>query len=189
MSGGTVIARRHEEMVRGQAERLFPLLHAMMEEAGVGWRDLDALAVGTGPGNFTGLRVAVAAARGLALSTGLPAFGVDGFATRAEGTVGPALTCIAAPRGAVHARRMGPGLDDAVETATPDQAREIARTESLVLIGEALGAPPAYPLAEAIGRAAHRRHAAGEVPARPAPFYVRPPDAAPSRDAAPTLLP
>jgi hypothetical protein len=89
----------------------------------------------------------------------------------------------------VHVRRVGPGLDPEVRTVNPDQARELARAEGLVLVGEAVGAPPPLPLGEAIARFALRRHAAGEVPARPAPFYVRPPDAAPARQAAPTLLP
>jgi tRNA threonylcarbamoyl adenosine modification protein YeaZ len=169
VSGDTVLARRHEEMNRGQAERLFPLLEEMLGEAGTGWRDLRALAVGTGPGNFTGLRVAVAAARGLALATGLPAFGVDGFAARAEGAPGPSLVCIAAPRGAVHVRRIGGDPDDAVATMTVDEACALAGSEGLRLVGEAVGAPPALPLAEAIARVARRRLAAGETPARPAP--------------------
>src|SRR5690606_33266093 len=98
LSGGTILAARHEEMLRGQAERLMPMLEEMLAAQGIGWRDVAAFAVGTGPGNFTGLRVAVAAARGLALSTGRPAFGVDGFAARAEGAPRPALVAIAAPR-------------------------------------------------------------------------------------------
>jgi N6-L-threonylcarbamoyladenine synthase len=189
VSGDAVLARCHEEMVRGQAERLFPLLLDLLGEAGVGWGDLAALAVGTGPGNFPGLRVAVAAARGLALSTGLPAFGVDGFAARAEGAPRPALVCIAAPRGAVLVRRVGGDPDSAVTTMTIDQARALALRESLQLVGEAVGAQPALPLVEAIARVTRRRHAAGETPARPAPFYVRPPDAAPARHEAPKVLP
>ena len=108
LSGSSVLALRHEEMTRGQAERLMPLLLELLAEAGAGWRDLAALAVGTGPGNFTGLRISVAAARGVALSTGLPAFGVDGFAARAEGGPSPVLACVSAPRGALHAMRLGP---------------------------------------------------------------------------------
>lgn len=65
--GGRILAARVEAMDRGQAERLLPLLEDLLSEAGFGWPDLDGLAVVTGPGNFTGLRIAVAAARGLAL--------------------------------------------------------------------------------------------------------------------------
>ena len=79
VSGGRVLAARDEAMDRGQAERLLPMLEAMLAEAGVGWAALDGLAVCTGPGNFTGLRIAVAAVRGLALALGVPAVGVTAF--------------------------------------------------------------------------------------------------------------
>ena len=54
-------------MEKGQAERLMPMLAEMLAEAGVGFGDLARIGVGTGPGNFTGVRISVAAARGLAL--------------------------------------------------------------------------------------------------------------------------
>ncbi|PJE34371.1 tRNA (adenosine(37)-N6)-threonylcarbamoyltransferase complex dimerization subunit type 1 TsaB, partial [Pseudooceanicola lipolyticus] len=67
LSGDRLLASHAEAMSRGQAERLLPLLEDMLDRAGLGWRDLDAIGVGTGPGNFTGIRIAVSAARGLAL--------------------------------------------------------------------------------------------------------------------------
>ena len=66
MVSGAVSIARNEEMAKGQAERLLPLLEGVLAEAGVSWHALDAIAVGTGPGNFTGIRLSVAAARGLA---------------------------------------------------------------------------------------------------------------------------
>jgi tRNA threonylcarbamoyl adenosine modification protein YeaZ len=63
-------------MVRGHAEKLMPLVDAVMKEAGATFASLDRIAVTTGPGSFTGLRVGIAAARGIALSTGKPAIGV-----------------------------------------------------------------------------------------------------------------
>jgi tRNA threonylcarbamoyladenosine biosynthesis protein TsaB len=189
MSGDSLVAGRREEMSRGQAERLFPMLGEILDDRGIDWQALDAIAVGTGPGNFTGLRVAIAAARGLALSTGLPAIGIDGFLARVVGAQRPALVCIAAPRGMLHVRRFGPGLDHHVETVAEGAARNIASDEGLTLVGDAVGVPPALPLVEAIGRVAHRKLRAGDPPARPTPFYVRPADAAPGRSASPTLLP
>ncbi|MGH6815530.1 MAG: tRNA (adenosine(37)-N6)-threonylcarbamoyltransferase complex dimerization subunit type 1 TsaB [Hyphomicrobiaceae bacterium] len=59
----------------GQAERLIPMLHAAMTSANFGFKDLDVLAVTVGPGTFTGVRVGVAAAKGLALSTGVKVAG------------------------------------------------------------------------------------------------------------------
>ena len=70
--GDRVLAHGFEAMERGQAERLLPMIEALLAEAGVGWGDLDGIGVCTGPGNFTGLRVAVAAARGLALALAHP---------------------------------------------------------------------------------------------------------------------
>lgn len=78
---GQIVASRYEEMPRGQAERLFPMLDEVMGEIGAVWEELDAIGVGIGPGNFTGIRIAVSAARGLALSLGKPAIGVSTFET------------------------------------------------------------------------------------------------------------
>ncbi len=61
---------------RGHAERLLPVLEEVLAEAGTGFADLDALAVTVGPGTFTGLRVGLAAARGIALARKLPCVGV-----------------------------------------------------------------------------------------------------------------
>ncbi|MDN5569153.1 MAG: tRNA (adenosine(37)-N6)-threonylcarbamoyltransferase complex dimerization subunit type 1 TsaB, partial [Paracoccus sp. (in: a-proteobacteria)] len=77
LRGSDVLVARHEDMTKGQAERLISLLEEVLAEAGVSWKDLSALGVGTGPGNFTGIRIAVAAARGLALALKIPAIGIS----------------------------------------------------------------------------------------------------------------
>jgi tRNA threonylcarbamoyladenosine biosynthesis protein TsaB len=82
--GGAVLAHRFRSMARGQAEVLMPMLRDAMAEAAVGFAALDLLAVTVGPGSFTGIRVGLAAARGLALATGLPAVGVTAFAAVAD---------------------------------------------------------------------------------------------------------
>ena len=60
-------------MPRGQAERLMSLLNELLEEASLDWSDIGKIGVCTGPGNFTGIRIAVSAARGLALGLEIPA--------------------------------------------------------------------------------------------------------------------
>lgn len=75
-SNGKVVARRGEAMRRGQAERLVPMIDSVMAEAGLRYGDLDAVAVTTGPGGFTGVRLGLATARGLALALGVPVIGV-----------------------------------------------------------------------------------------------------------------
>ena len=76
MGDGAIIAARHEEMLRGHAEALLPMVEAVMAEADVAYGALDLIATTIGPGAFTGLRVGLAAARGLALAGGLPIIGV-----------------------------------------------------------------------------------------------------------------
>jgi len=92
--GGAVLAARREPMERGHGERLLPLLKAVMAEAGLGFDALDAIAVAVGPGRFTGLRIGVAAARGLALATGKPAIGIGSFEAAAAAVEEPERSSI-----------------------------------------------------------------------------------------------
>ncbi len=70
--GGDLIAEEiYEEIGSGHAERLFPMIDEVLTKAGIGVADLQRIAVTTGPGNFTGVRIGLAAARGLALARGL----------------------------------------------------------------------------------------------------------------------
>ncbi len=85
LSDGRVIARRFEAMARGQSEALMPMLRDTMAAAGLRFSDLDALAVTVGPGAYTGVRIGLAAARGMALAGGLPLVGVTTFDAVARG--------------------------------------------------------------------------------------------------------
>lgn len=75
-AAATILARARERIGRGHAERLMPMIEAALAEAGVGFNKLKRIAVTTGPGSFTGVRIGVAAARGLALALDIPAVGV-----------------------------------------------------------------------------------------------------------------
>ncbi|WP_299984538.1 tRNA (adenosine(37)-N6)-threonylcarbamoyltransferase complex dimerization subunit type 1 TsaB [uncultured Ruegeria sp.] len=168
-----IVVSRAEAMSRGQAERLMPLLEELLKEGDCSWQDLDAIGVGIGPGNFTGIRISVSAARGLSLGLDIPAVGVSGFDALAQLAPKNHLPAISAPRDQVYLK--------------PDvgEARLISRQHA-----ESLG--PLYlcdqPVQQvcAIARLASHRCAATNVP--PAPLYVRPADAAPSRDIPPVLL-
>jgi tRNA threonylcarbamoyladenosine biosynthesis protein TsaB len=86
------------------ATELLPAIHDVMERAGVAFADLDAIAVGRGPGTFTGLRIGIATARALAKANGLPVRAVSSLAALAAGI--PAemrLPLIDAKRGEVYA--------------------------------------------------------------------------------------
>src|SRR5205814_1841792 len=70
-------------MTRGHAEALVPLLARVMDKAYVAFFELDRIAVTTGPGSFTGLRVGISAARGIALTVRKPAIGLSTLAAYA----------------------------------------------------------------------------------------------------------
>lgn len=75
--GEKVVSEIVEEMERGQAERLIPMVQDVLKKADVGFSDVDAVAVTTGPGSFTGVRVGLAAADGIALAAEVPMIGVS----------------------------------------------------------------------------------------------------------------
>jgi tRNA threonylcarbamoyladenosine biosynthesis protein TsaB len=81
------LVRRLEAMPRGHAEALFPMIEAVMSEAGCGFAALTRLAVSVGPGSFTGVRAGVAAGRGLALAAGKPLIGVGTLEIMAQGAM------------------------------------------------------------------------------------------------------
>ncbi|MCT4684890.1 MAG: tRNA (adenosine(37)-N6)-threonylcarbamoyltransferase complex dimerization subunit type 1 TsaB [Roseicyclus sp.] len=193
LSGDRVLAAAHEEMAKGQAERLMPLIAEVLAEGGVTLSDLDAIGVGTGPGNFTGIRISVSAARGLALALGIPAVGVGTLEARAEGLPRPLTVIDDARRGEVYVETFdegapeGPMLLDAGEVGLVLSSGRVTGTASEALPG-VTALSPAMPLAEAIARIAARRFRDPALP-RPAPLYIRAADAAPSRERGPAILP
>ncbi len=179
--GPRIIASRSEAMSRGQGERLMPMLQEMLDRANAAWRDLCALGVGTGPGNFTGIRIAVSAARGLALGLDIPAVGVTGCEARALSAPPRSCPVIAAPRDMVY-------LCDPDNPAQPPLLMPRARAQALAAADARHLSPENSPqgLAEAIARIAATRWRVTVTP--PAPLYVRPADAAPRRDPPPVML-
>ena len=202
---GVALAERHEPMQRGQAERLMPMLEEVLAEAGATWRDLDLIAVGAGPGSFTGVRIAVAAARGLSLALGVPALGVSMFeAARGPNKAeeGVEIISLPAPRGMAYVQRFHDGVPLASPQVTDpgDPSEDLRQPAPMSVIGyraseiaARLGAradeSALGEIARRIARCAEARISAGESPSRPVPLYVRPADAAPPREAPPTILP
>ena len=191
---GVVVSAKHEDMSRGQAERLFPMLEEVLSGAGHTWADLDALGVGSGPGNFTGIRIGISAARGLALSLGIPAVSVPLMDALAEDAPLPALLSLAGPRSMYYLqlREIGKtGETDLSDLMSrpPCPSGTVAIGEESDVIAEAFDIPQ-HPAAYAPGSAI-ARIAARHFPAtteRPTPVYLRPADAAPRKDAAITIL-
>lgn len=165
------VTTRVDEMSRGQAEHLMPMLTEMLRHAGIEWRDLDGIGVGIGPGNFTGIRISVAAARGLTLGLGKPGIGVSAFDAQRFGRQNVALA-LPAPRGQAYVQ-VGQSAPALLQPADiPPQTAPLK--------------PAADMIADLARVAVQRIDNPGP---RPAPMYLRPADAAPARDAAPLILP
>src|SRR5476649_2367675 len=77
---GRLIAQESLALKRGHAEALMPLIAHVIKASGIGFSGLDRIAVTTGPGSFTGLRVGLSAARGIALAAEKPVVGLTTLA-------------------------------------------------------------------------------------------------------------
>src|SRR4051795_3835431 len=104
---GGIIATETLAMTRGHAEALMPLIARIMDAARLEFSELDRIAVTTGPGSFTGLRVGIAAARGIALAAGKPAFGLSTLSAYAAPLIAkddsiPVMAVIDARHGQVY---------------------------------------------------------------------------------------
>lgn len=188
LEGETVLAFRSETMARGHQERLAPMAQAVMAEAGISFDRLERIGATVGPGSFTGLRVGVAFAKGLASALSVPAVGVGALeALGAEG-FGLVAAVIDARRDQVYLQL----FDDGAPLMAPDvlplgtaAARlvELAMGRPLTLVGS--GAPllaDAAPGARVImpdGCDARQvaRLAATRAPTPIRPLYLRAPDA------------
>jgi tRNA threonylcarbamoyladenosine biosynthesis protein TsaB len=156
LDDGTAVERR-DDPAPGQrpqhASRLLELLEAALGEAGVEWGAVERLAVGVGPGGFTGLRIGIATARALAQARGIELVGVgtlDALAAGAPAHDGPVAAVLDARRG--EAFLAVPGRIEPVALG-PDALRE------------AVAALPGTPLAVGDGAVAFRQQleAAGAV--------------------------
>lgn len=149
-------------MTRGHAEALFPMIDAVLAEAGAEMSDLTRIGVCTGPGSFTGIRVGVAAARGLALGCGIPAVGISRF--EALSTGGGAVR-LPGRKGVVYVQEFDGDKPSGDPYMSEGEAEE-RLADPLVIASLA----------------------ASREPAAPAPLYLRDADAARPREAPPTLL-
>ncbi len=186
-------------MMRGHAEALMPLIAAVMSGAGADFSDLDRIAVTVGPGSFTGVRVGIAAARGIALATGKPAVGLTTLSALAAPFFDvdeskSLLAVVDARHDHVYMQLFGPGgrglipprladMREAVRAAMASPTRIIGNAAKLV--EQAWPDNERRPLQVAAIRApdiawvARLGAAAADVSGVVKPLYLREPDARP----------
>ncbi len=196
-NAGALLARESLTMLRGHAEALMPLVSRVMERARLNFADLDRIAVTTGPGSFTGLRVGIAAARGLALAAGKPAVGLTTLAAYAAPFVAaddtlPVVAAIDARHDQVYLQVFGPGgrtlvaprlapLREALRAAAGGAPRLAGNAAEILAKAWPAGEKPPSAVeqrgAPDIDWVARLGAAAQESPSPPKPLYLRAPDA------------
>ena len=196
---------REAPMARGHAEALMPMVADVMAESGLAFADLDVIAATAGPGSFTGVRIAIAAARGLALVTHAKLFGTDSLSVMArralagaEVGAAPFAVAVDARRGMLYlglyaeaARKLeGPLLiapDDALQILPPDFRMAVGSGAELLATASARHGPiiePRLPELQPNAAAlAEIAAASGETTPALKPLYLRPPDARPQAQA------
>jgi tRNA threonylcarbamoyladenosine biosynthesis protein TsaB len=199
-----VLASASERFETGHAERLVPMIDEVMSQAGVSFADIDRLAVTVGPGTFTGTRIGIAAARGLALAIGIAMVGASSLAVMAEvaaAKLGPQeaaqdlMVAVDARRGEVYVQLFGARARDVLSPPLllpVEEAAQFGGSRPLVIVGS--GAAAVAETATRAGRQATARLAdllpeasalaALAVELAPAaeplaPLYLRAPDAKP----------
>ena len=200
---GAILSARKEEMSRGQAEALVPMIQNVLEDAKVTAKDLDLLAVTVGPGAFTGLRIGLATARGIALAAHVPCLGLtttEVIAHEVKASVwntGSLLVAIDSKRKDIYAQvfQMGhkpikkaSAIDPAVlgewllGVPGPIQVIGDARLQAASALIEAGHDPiiierPEVPDGSVLAELASQRWNLGDILKSPLPLYLRPPDA------------
>jgi len=203
-TGAGMAAQESKIMVRGHAEALMPLIERVMRAAAAAFADLDRIAVTVGPGSFTGLRVGIAAARGIALTTAKPAVGLSTLAAFAAPFIAdddtlPVVAAIDARHSHVYLQIFGRGgstllaprlatLAEAVRRAAATGAPRITGTAAGLLADSwPADEPPPTAIdnrrAPDIGWVARLGAAAEDLGTPPKPLYLRAPDAQPQNAA------
>lgn len=201
--GGAVAATESVPMARGHAEALMPMIERTMRAAGLAYSDLAAVAATRGPGAFTGLRIGLAAARGLALAAGIPAIGISAFRAIAAGIPARAragrtlAVAIDTKRGDVYLQCFAAGLESVAEARVvrPEEATAALPAGPLYIAGDgvpllraalaarateiAFDPRPAPPDAGRVAELGAAALARGVPLPPPEPLYLRAPEATP----------
>src|ERR1700720_1685793 len=141
---GRLIAQESQPMKRGHAEALMPLIARVIEQSGIAFAALDRIAVTTGPGSFTGLRVGLSAARGIALAANKPVVGLTTLTAFAAPVVSqnaeqPVISAIDARHDHVYFQAVGGDGNPLIRpcVAPVEEALGAARFGAPYLVGNA----------------------------------------------------
>ncbi|WP_026789914.1 tRNA (adenosine(37)-N6)-threonylcarbamoyltransferase complex dimerization subunit type 1 TsaB [Pleomorphomonas oryzae] len=198
LAGDGRTVARSEAITRGHAERLFPLVDEVLAAADCEIDQVARVAVNVGPGSFTGIRIAVAAARGLGLALGIAVVGIDALrliaASLNEPADGPVLSAVDARRGEIYAALYGPKGDvleapfvadaEGVLARIGDRAAVLAGSGAAILAHQAAISGRRVPPVDAMTATdplalARLGSLADPALALPRPLYLRAPDAKP----------
>ena len=186
---GVLLAARQETIGKGHAERLMAMIDEVFADSTLAMQDIDLIAVTVGPGSFTGIRVGVAAARGLALALSRPVVGVGTLEALADaafekGVEGPLMALIDARRGEIYGQLFG--ADRSPSDGPAAMTIEEARSRLSSVAAQAVGSGAVVVTGDEAEIAGYdigavARIAAGrpERAGKPAPLYLRAPDAKP----------
>jgi tRNA threonylcarbamoyladenosine biosynthesis protein TsaB len=194
---GRLIAQESQPMKRGHAEALMPLIARVIKQAGIAFASFDRIAVTTGPGSFTGLRVGLSAARGVALAADKPVVGLTTLAAYAAPVVSenakqPVISAIDARHGQVYFQVVSGNGSSLIRprVAPIEEALRASRFGAPHLVGNAAGiladrwptdAPPPFAVdaqpAPDITWVAWLGAAVNPKTAPARPYYLRAPDA------------
>ena len=198
-----IIAQESQAMKRGHAEALMPLIARVMKASGIAFAALDRIAVTTGPGSFTGLRVGLSAARGIALAADKPVVGVTTLTAFAAPMVSendahrPVVAAIDARHDHIYFHAVaGDGRSLIKPKVAPiAEALDAARFDAPHLVGNAAkiladrwpaDAPPPFKVdqlaAPDIAWVAWLGAAVDPDSSPARPYYLRAPDAKPPKD-------
>jgi len=194
---GTVLARESIPMARGHAEALMPLIARVLEKSGADFTAIDRIAVTTGPGSFTGMRVGIAAARGLGLAAGKPVVGLSTLAAFAAPLIAaddtlPVVVAIDARHDHVYLEVLAAGghvlvtprvvpIEEAVRLSAGGKPRLVGNAAAILAAAWHGSAPSAVEQRAApdIDWVARLGATATESTSPPKPLYLRAPDAQP----------
>jgi tRNA threonylcarbamoyladenosine biosynthesis protein TsaB len=195
LSDGIILAHRSLAMERGQATALVPMIQAVMSDAAFTFDALDAVVTTVGPGSFTGIRLGLAAAHGIALAAGKPLLAVSSFSAHMAGLprqepASAVAVVIDSRRGPVFLQCFGAlyGTASAPCQVEPGETADLLPPGHVMIVGDAtpllgshLSPMAAIQTATHIDAAALARLAGGLLPWRPdfvapVPLYLRPPD-------------